>query len=728
MKKACAIPFLVFGLCFGPTFSWMPCGLGQVRAEALTQPEPPQATSNDGAEGVVEQNFSPLEAPTDVWERIRRGYAMPTCTSSLVDKWLKYYAQDHPDYLNRMFNRSGRYLYQVIEDVEARGLPTELALLPFVESAFQPEALSKAKASGLWQFMPATGKTYDLDQNRWRDERQDILASTRAALDYFEYLYGLFNDWHLSLAAYNWGEGSVQRAMKRQQARGKPSDYLHLKMPNETANYVPKLEAIKRIVSEPQKYGVELPDVGNEPYFVTITKPRDIDTGIAAELADMEVDEFRALNPSFKLPVIVAAHDTMMHLPADKVDLFIDNLASWMDSGQRLSRWTTYVMGEGETLSSVAKQTGMTEAQLREINAIPSGRRVLPNSILLVRANPEQQEDITIAAADAHLRLSPQTTWRRVTYRVRRGDTLPRIASRWRITTQSIVKTNRLRSSRLRAGQRLILTVPNVERTPIQTASSSSASSSTEGAQGGSTSSGIRLHSVRRGESLSSIASKYGLSLAELRKANPRASSRLQVGQRLRIPSNGETVQAPQYYVVKRGDTLTQVANQTGVSITQLQRANRLSNANLRVGQRLEIPSGKTAGVTSTPSEPQKGENAGVYTGRYKVRSGDSLYSIAKRYGVSVEELRLANGMTSGQHLYAGQSLSVPETQTKSAPTEKKVTSSRVVASSNQSYVVRSGDTLAGIAKRQNTSISELKRLNNLRSSRLRVGQKLQLP
>ena len=222
---------------------------------------------------------------------------MPQLDSPRVDRWVKFYAQDHADYLNRMFNRSGRYLYQVIEDVEARGLPTELALLPFVESAFQPEALSKAKASGLWQFMPATGKTYNLAQNRWRDERQDILESTRAALDYFQYLYGLFNDWHLALAAYNWGEGSVQRAIKRAQARGQATDYLHLRMPNETANYVPKLEAIKRIVSDPKKYGVTLPDVGNEPYFVTITKVRDIDTDVAAELAHMKVSDFRALNP-----------------------------------------------------------------------------------------------------------------------------------------------------------------------------------------------------------------------------------------------------------------------------------------------------------------------------------------------------------------------------------------------------------------------------------------------
>ena len=209
-----------------------------------------QAASDEPV-GTVEA----LGPPVDVWDRIRRGYAMPALENDKVDRWLEYYRRK-PDYLNRMFERSGRYLYHILEEVENRGMPTELALLPFVESAFQPEALSRAKAAGLWQFMPATGTHYSLEQNLWRDDRRDVLESTRAALDYFEYLYGMFSDWHLALAAYNWGEGSVQRAIRRQQARKRPADYQHLRMPNETANYVPKLEAIKRIVTDPSKYGV----------------------------------------------------------------------------------------------------------------------------------------------------------------------------------------------------------------------------------------------------------------------------------------------------------------------------------------------------------------------------------------------------------------------------------------------------------------------------------------
>lgn len=195
------------------TALWMP----QVTLSAEVSESSDEVTVTE-APLVTNSTVEQLGPPADVWDRIRRGYAMPTLETSKVDKWLAHY-QRNPAYLDRMFTRSGRYLYHILEEVESRGMPTELALLPFVESAFQPEALSRAKAAGLWQFMPATGTHYSLEQNLWRDDRRDVLESTRAALDYFEYLYGMFGDWHLALAAYNWGEGSVQRAVRRQAAR-----------------------------------------------------------------------------------------------------------------------------------------------------------------------------------------------------------------------------------------------------------------------------------------------------------------------------------------------------------------------------------------------------------------------------------------------------------------------------------------------------------------------------
>lgn len=662
--------------------SWAP---GDVRAAVEQQPS---AQADGGAETM----------PNDVWERIRRGYRMPELDSPLVDRWVAYYTKD-PAYIRRMTSRAGQYLYHIVEDVEARNMPTELALLPFVESAFQPEALSRVKAAGLWQFMPATGNDYALAQNLWRDDRQDVLESTRAALDYFNYLYGLFNDWQLALAAYNWGEGSVQRAIARAKRSGKPADYAHLRMPKETANYVPKLMAIKRIITNPERYGIELPDVGNEPFFIRITKPRDIDVKTAAELAGMPLNEFRALNPSYKLPVIVAAHNNVMLLPADKVDYFVDNLASWMDSGQPLSRWSTYRLKEGETLATVAAQSGMTESELRKVNGIPAGRRVLPNSTLLVLAGADEQVDISAEEADARLRLSPLTTWRRVTYRARSGDTLTSIARRWHITTKSIVTANRLRSDRLRAGQRLVLTVPNVQRASIPAASSS-----------GSASGRHVIHTVRSGDTLDAIARRYGVTVASLRMTNRLEGNIIRAGQRLRIPSDAAKESDTVIYTVKSGDTLSTVAERYNVSVTKLKRANRLTSNMLRVGDRLEIPSADRVERNVKPA-PE--------TRVHVVRSGDTLSEIGDRYGVSVSKLRSANGLR-GNNLRIGQRLVIPATASKveKAQTVRQATT----------YRVRSGDTLIAIARRHHTTVSALQRANGLKGSALRVGQELRIP
>lgn len=649
-----------------------------------------EALPADDASSVEE-----LGVPSDVWERIRRGYAMPVLQSKLVDRWVDFYTRD-PAYLRRMSERAGQYLYHIVEEIENRGMPTELALLPFVESAFQAEALSRAKAAGLWQFMPATGKAYDLAQNLWRDDRRDVLESTRAALDYFEYLHGMFGDWHLALAAYNWGEGSVQRAIQRAKRRKQPTDYLHLRMPNETANYVPKLEAVKRIISDPARYGITLPDVGNEPFFVTITKPRDIDIETAAELAGMPLEEFRRLNPSYKLPVIVASHNNVMLLPADKVDFFVDNLASWMDSGQPLSQWTTYRLQQGETLAQVAGRSGMTEDELRKVNGIPKGRRVLANSTLLVRSTgAEDQQDIAAELANAKLQLSPTTTWRRVTYRVRSGDTLSGIARRWRITMKSIVTANRLRSDRLRVGQRLVLTVPNVPRQAIASTQRSESSQHV-------------IHRVRSGETLSTIASRYGVSIAQLKMTNRIRTNLIRPGQRLRIPFGGaDAVSDTKIYTVKAGDTLSTIASRYGVSVVRLKRANRLSGDSLRIGDRLEIPT--QVAVSDAPKRVAKSRT-------HRVRSGESLYTIGKRYGVSVDRLKAANGLRRNT-IRVGQELVIPARS-----------SGTSASASGKVHRVRSGDTLSEIARRYGTTVSKLRSANGLTSNRLRIGQELKIP
>ena len=263
----------------------------------------------------------------------------------------------------------------------------------------------------------------------WHDERRDVIESTRAALDYLQKLHDMFGDWHLALASYNWGEGAVSRAIEKNRRAGKPTGYTSLKMPQETAYYVPKLQAIKNIVSEPERWGVALPRIDDAPYFVAVPKTRDIDVDTAARLAEMNTADFRALNPAFNRPVIVGAAGVKLLLPADKVDAFHANLAAWEATGQPLASWTTYQMAPSDTIASVAKRAGISEQQLREANRVPPRYRLAPGSTILIPRDETMEEDIPAASLEARFALVPeQPNLRKVTYRVRRGDTLHAVA------------------------------------------------------------------------------------------------------------------------------------------------------------------------------------------------------------------------------------------------------------------------------------------------------------
>ena len=298
-------------------------------APAAQAPEPifpvgPMAPISAGE--ASRQGVMRLAAPADLWERIRRGFAMPNLNNDLVADREQWYTA-RPEYIFRMTERSRKYLFHIVEELELRNMPSELALLPFVESAFNPQAVSSAKAAGMWQFMPATGKHFELKQNAFRDDRRDVLASTRAALDYLQKLYGMFGDWHLALAAYNWGEGSVGRAISKNKRDNLGTGYLDLGMPNETRYYVPKLQAVKNIVAAPQTFNSNLPLIENHPFFQTVTITRDIDVAVAARLAEVSVDDFKALNPSVNRPVILAAGIPQILLPWDQAAIFQRNLS-----------------------------------------------------------------------------------------------------------------------------------------------------------------------------------------------------------------------------------------------------------------------------------------------------------------------------------------------------------------------------------------------------------------
>ena len=402
------------------------------------------------------QLVTPLAAPVDLWDRIRRGYGMPDLQSDLVRDREQWYTS-RPDYIYRMTERSKKYLFHIVEELELRNMPTELALLPFIESAFNPQAVSSAKAAGMWQFMPATGKYFELKQNAFRDDRRDVLASTRAALDYLQKLHAMFGDWHLALAAYNWGEGNVGRSVAKNQRAGLPMGYPNLNMPMETRFYVPKLQAMKNIVSQPELYNSKLPIIENHPYFQSVTIDRDIDVALAAKLAEVPLDDFKALNPSINRPVILAAGTPQILLPWDNAEVFVSNLQAY--TGGRLASWTAWVAPTTMNPADAAKRVGMSEAELRSVNAVPPRMVIRAGSTLLVPRASHIQNDVTGKVADTgQLSLSPEVVLRRTVLKAGKGETVATIARKYRIAPTQVAQWNKVSSSAsFKPGQQVIV-------------------------------------------------------------------------------------------------------------------------------------------------------------------------------------------------------------------------------------------------------------------------------
>ena len=399
-----------------------------------------------------------LDAPTDLWDRIRRGFAMPDLEGDLVRDREQWYAT-RPDYMQRMTERSSRYLFHIVEEIERRNMPMELALLPFIESAFNPQAVSSARAAGMWQFMPATGQSFDLKQNAFRDDRRDVLASTRAALDYLQQLHGRFGDWHLALAAYNWGQGNVNRAITRNQRLGQPTGYTDLSMPLETRMYVPKLQAVKNIVARPESFNAQLPNIGNRPFFDTVTLGRDIDVSVIASLAEVSEKDFRALNPSIKQPVVMASGTPNILLPWDNAVIFQNKLGAHKGP---LASWTAWVVPSTMTATQAAERAGMSEAELRSVNNIPPRMSLRAGSSLLVPRTGQRNSDVPLHVADnAQLNLQPEMVLRRSVVKARKGDNLARLAQRYGVSAVSVAGWNKLAvNAALKPGQRVTLMLP----------------------------------------------------------------------------------------------------------------------------------------------------------------------------------------------------------------------------------------------------------------------------
>lgn len=455
----------------------------------------------------------------DIWDRIRRGYAFEEQFHPRINAELSWYVS-HPDYLDRTLERARLYLHLIVDELEARGIPLELALLPIVESAYQPFAYSRSHAAGLWQFIPETGRRYGLRQDWWYDGRRDVVASTRAALDYLQYLHTFFEgDWMLALAAYNSGEGNVRRAVARASAAGQPTDFWSLQLPRETRAYVPKLLALREIFLQPGEYGIALPAIPDEPVIGHVDTGGQIDLARAAELAGIGIDDLYRLNPAFNRWATAPDGPHQLLLPLDAVERFSTALAAFGDENR--VTWTRHLIREGETLGAIARKHRTTVAVLRQVNGI-DGHVIRAGRSLIVPGARQGSDFLAHIDQRTNFARTPSSGSAKPAHHVvRRGDTLWDIARKYRISVKQLAQWNSIDAEApLRPGQRLAL------------AQSGAALTGPGDVVEGAT---RRIsYVVRKGDSLSRISEQFNVKLTELLRWNSLArNDYLQPGQRL---------------------------------------------------------------------------------------------------------------------------------------------------------------------------------------------------
>lgn len=453
----------------------------------------------------------------DLFDRMRAGFAFDEVQEPAIDEQLAWF-KNNPDYLERVFQRGQRYFYHVVTEIEARGMPLEFALLPVVESAYEPFAYSVSHAAGLWQFIPDTGRRFGLKQNWWYDGRRDVIESTRAALDYLQALHDQFNgDWLLAIAAYNVGELAVQHAIDYNQAHGRPTDFWHLDLPAETRAYVPKLLAMKRLMAEPERYGLDFAAIPNEPYFAVIETSSQIDLKIAARLANTSYDELIALNPGYNRWATDPDGPHRLLVPIDNADGFTAALASLAPEDR--VRYTLHEVGKRETLASVARGYGTSAAVIAKINDLAGGRVQAGDTLKIPETDGQLTDKVLLAAARVD---RPETDTgrrtRQIVYRVRAGETLYSIARRHGMSPSTLARLNNLGpGDPLIKGQRLII-------------KASVRHYRDEGLHGGRR----VLYTVRRGDTVYSISRQFQVTVMQLKSWNGiNKRHQIRAGQRL---------------------------------------------------------------------------------------------------------------------------------------------------------------------------------------------------
>lgn len=600
-------------------------------------------------------NTAILRNGDSVWTRAREGFELSEVNPELVRRHERNYASK-PAYFKRTLDRGRKYLFHIMNEVERRGMPTEIAFLPVVESAFVPGAQSHVGASGLWQFMPATGRQYGLEQTWWYDGRRDVMESTRAALDYLQNLYTMFGDWRLALAAYNWGEGNLSRAIAKVRARGEVETYENIQMPAETRNYVPKLLAVRNLLQDPEKFGLRLDPFPNKPTFVATSNGRHMNIDVAARLAEISVAEFKELNPAFNLPVYAHKPGRQMLLPANKLHKFETNLAKW---DKPLLTWQVHVPDSDTTATQLASQFDMnpneliTANNIRGGNLLPAGRPVLvalrgnaPAPALDntdVPAAPAEAATLVAFAANSGPMDTPPATQvtaprldvaapvTRVLQRAEPARSEAAPVSRPVPRSEAVAvaraepKPEIIRAEPVKA-EPVRIEVARSEVVRNETLRPVAARTDNSGGLGDNVpvntpdrvvNVAAGLHTVASGDTLYNISRRYGMTVTDLRSLNSLVDDTVKLGQVLKVIGSNVAVapaasatdssalrpvsynrpasSANVDYVVQRGDTVFSIARKFGVSHTDILRWNNPEQlVNLQPGQKVRI---QTAGL-----------------------------------------------------------------------------------------------------------------------------------
>lgn len=627
-----------------------------------------------------------------VWAHLRSDFRMSEVNPELVRRHESKFVSSSA-YFKRTIERSRPYMYHISNEVAKRNMPAEIALLPFIESAYVTKAKSHVGASGLWQFMPATGRHYGLEQTPLYDGRHDIYAATDAALNYLQYLHGLFGDWSLALAAYNWGEGNVGRAVNRARAQGLEPVYENLRMPNETRNYVPKLLAVRNIVNNPEYFGMSFADLENKPFFKAVDIDQPIDLSAAVRLANISQAEFDALNPAFKSPVYIPKTGRKLLLPATAIATFERNYKK-ADRASLLS-WDVYTPYADTTLSSIAAETGMSTAELKRLNGLSKESVAAGRSLLIAKnrfSGSPAAVPANFAALDADINPNDNKL-----------QTVPNLNI---AVTETTFKPSRqtVEIQTASAAQ----PAPDTLRPPVQTAAVDFTKQTAQAAAPTVTNQPVA--------------------------AAPAAPSTDEVEDRIRqlaSASASQNTPQPATAAVADGDNnelLMTFVQESGLSEnsdtvavadsspSQLENEQAAHEAAERSRQaKLAAERAKQQKQAAEARALAAAKNSGTPT-THKVGSGDTLFNIAKRYDMNVADLIASNNIK-GNTIHTGQILKV-------AAAKGKQTAKASVQP--VSYTVRQGDTLTDIARRFNVNVNDVRRWNN-NSSHIKPGQNIKL-